>query len=173
MLIWSCPSAHIQYTTSHTRNTHFRHYYQKISSRLLMVRSNTDCGRYCWHAQYQIDCTCSKAVEDSHMLLHTSNAIKGCSHQFEESWWRQQAIWASLSNTLKSICQIPYNIWGYNKVGNELQQITIESQEPCEVQTWCWGPMRSTSKTSASLFNPPCRLSQNFIKYLMSYTVGK
>ncbi len=40
-------------------------------------------------------------------------------------------------------------------------------------RAWCWGPMRSTSSTSASLFRPPCRLSQNFIRYLMSYTVGK
>ena len=33
--------------------------------------------------------------------------------------------------------------------------------------------MRATSSVSASLFRPPCRLPQNFIRYLMSYTFGK
>ena len=30
-----------------------------------------------------------------------------------------------------------------------------------------------TSSISASLFRPPCRLPQNFIKYLMSKMLGK
>ena len=33
--------------------------------------------------------------------------------------------------------------------------------------------MRATSSVSASLFSPPCRLSQNFIRYLMSKIWGK
>ena len=50
----------------------------------------------------------------------------------------------------------------------KVKEVSSES-EPA----WCWGPMRSTRSVSASLLRPPCRLPQNFMRYLMSYTLGK
>lgn len=36
------------------------------------------------------------------------------------------------------------------------------------VQLRTWGPIRSTLRSSASRLRPPWRLSQNFMRYLMS-----
>lgn len=102
------------------------------------------------------------------MLGHPLHALKPLLRQLEERRAGEQRVGSGLQGWEVGWCVVRCGGHGGNGEASR-----GDCWAPVGARTWCCGPMRATSSVSASLFSPPCRLSQNFMRYLMSKICGK